>query len=316
MASDLPGTLRGNARSATAPRYSAEGRRRGRNRKIPADPGRVGQQQAPKESRKGHEGCSAGLSEGDREHDGRAPQEDPPQRSGLAHARGGRHYKFKQVRGLRKYFKTNAERAIKTIDVEKLIGHAESYYKPSVEYLPGQYERIVPSLTISEADELKDRMQKQAAVSDRKMGEIERENVALQDRLNRLESSYGSFKTILRTSCWRRPRIARKLIRGGRPTAAAFRPRRAGMVDAARAPGMSNAHALRELPLIWNLHTAGMKKESSARKISDDDVARIRERVLELETEIKDFKAALNSYQTKIRRAMVRIEDARELSEE
>ena len=157
----------------------------------------MGQQQAPKESRKGHEGCSAGLSEGDREHDGRAPQEDPPQKSGLAHARGGRHYKFKQVRGLRKYFKTNAERAIKTIDVEKLIGHAESYYKPSVEYLLGQYERIVPSLTISEADELKDRMQKQAAVSDRKMGEIERENVALQDRLNRLESSYDSLKEIL-----------------------------------------------------------------------------------------------------------------------
>ena len=77
---------------------------------------------------------------------------------------GGRHYKFKQVHGLlvccttssdvprrlpknkhrvptirgcatnyglRKYFKTNAERAIKTIDVEKLIGHAESCYKPS-----------------------------------------------------------------------------------------------------------------------------------------------------------------------------------------
>ena len=110
---------------------------------------------------------------------------------------GGRHYKFKQVHGLRKYFKTNAERAIKTIDVEKLIGHAESCYKPSVEYLLGQYERIVPSLTISEADELKDRMQKQAAVSDRTMGEIERENVALQDRLNRLESSYDPLKEIL-----------------------------------------------------------------------------------------------------------------------
>ena len=66
-----------------------------------------------------------------------------------------------------------------------------------MEYLLGQYERIVLSLTISEADELKDRMQKQAAVSDRTMGEIERENVALQDRLNRLESSYDSLKEIL-----------------------------------------------------------------------------------------------------------------------
>ena len=55
----------------------------------------------------------------------------------------------------------------------------------------------MPSLTISETAELRDRMQKQAAVSDRKVGEIERENVALQDRLSRLESSYGSLKDIL-----------------------------------------------------------------------------------------------------------------------
>ena len=40
-------------------------------------------------------------------------------------------------------------------------------------------------------------MQKQSAVSDRKIGGIERENVALQDRLARLESSYDSLKEIL-----------------------------------------------------------------------------------------------------------------------
>ena len=34
-------------------------------------------------------------------------------------------------------------------------------------------------------------------VSDRKVGEIERKNVALQDRLSRLESSYDSLKDIL-----------------------------------------------------------------------------------------------------------------------
>ena len=109
----------------------------------------------------------------------------------------GNHYEFKQVHGFRKYFKTNAERTIKTIDVKKLIGHVESYYKPSEEYLAEQYARIVPNLTISETAELKDRMQKQAVVSDRKVGEIERKNVLLQDRLSRLESSYDSLKDIL-----------------------------------------------------------------------------------------------------------------------
>ena len=109
----------------------------------------------------------------------------------------GNHYEFKQVHGFRKYFKTNAERTIKTIDVEKLIGHAENYYRPSEEYLAEQYAKIVPNLTISETAELKDRMQRQAVVSDRKVGEIERKNVALQDRLSRLESSYDSLKDIL-----------------------------------------------------------------------------------------------------------------------
>lgn len=104
---------------------------------------------------------------------------------------------FKQVHGFRKYFKTNAERTMKTIDVEKLMGHAENYYKPSEEYLLEQYARAVPDLTISEEAELKNAIKKQAAVSDRKMGEIERENVLLQDRLARLESSYGSLKEIL-----------------------------------------------------------------------------------------------------------------------
>ena len=71
------------------------------------------------------------------------------------------------------------------------------YYKLSEEYLVEQYAKIVPNLTISETAELKDRMQRQAVASDRKVGEIERENVALQDRLSRLESSYDSLKDVL-----------------------------------------------------------------------------------------------------------------------
>ena len=110
---------------------------------------------------------------------------------------GGNRYEFKRIHGFRKYFKTCAERTIKTIDVEKLMGHAESYYKPSEEYLAEQYAKIVPNLTISETADLKDRLQRQAVASDRKVGEIERKNVALQDRLSRLESSYDSLKDIL-----------------------------------------------------------------------------------------------------------------------
>ena len=111
------------------------------------------------------------------------------------HSKNG--YEFKQVHGFRKYFKTNAERACKTIDVEKLMGHAENYYKPSESYLLEEYLKAIPSLSISEASDLKNKLDHQMVQSDKKVGEIERENVDLQDRLARLESSYGSLKEIL-----------------------------------------------------------------------------------------------------------------------
>ena len=106
-------------------------------------------------------------------------------------------HEFKQIHGFRKFFKTNAERACKTIDVEKLMGHAENYYKPSLDYLLAEYTKAIPYLTISETVELKDKLKQQITISDKKVGEIERDNVSLQDRLNKLESSYGSLKEIL-----------------------------------------------------------------------------------------------------------------------
>jgi len=114
----------------------------------------------------------------------------------LREADSGIH-EFKQIHGFRKFFKTNAERACKTIDVEKLMGHAENYYKPSLDYLLAEYTKAIPYLTISETVELKDKLKQQMVISDKKVGEIERDNVSLQDRLNKLESSYGSLKEIL-----------------------------------------------------------------------------------------------------------------------
>jgi len=114
----------------------------------------------------------------------------------LREVNSGNH-EFKQIHGFRKFFKTNAERACKTIDVEKLMGHAENYYKPSQDYLLAEYVKAIPYLTISETVELKDKLNHQIVISDKKVGEIERDNISLQDRLNKLESSYGSLKEIL-----------------------------------------------------------------------------------------------------------------------
>ena len=106
-------------------------------------------------------------------------------------------HEFKQIHGFRKYFKTNAERTMKTIDVEKLMGHAENYYKPPEEYLLEQYAAAVPNLTISEEAELRSAIERQAEASDKKVGAIERENEDLHERIARLESSYASVREIL-----------------------------------------------------------------------------------------------------------------------
>ena len=106
-------------------------------------------------------------------------------------------YEFKQIHGFRKYFKTNAERTMKTLDVEKLMGHAENYYKPSEDYLQEQYNAAAAHLVISESFGLKDKLEKQIAVSDKKMGELERENTSLQDRLDRIDDKYDTVREIL-----------------------------------------------------------------------------------------------------------------------
>lgn len=101
-------------------------------------------------------------------------------------SRDGRH-EFKQVHGFRKFFKTQAERVMKTIDVEKLLGHAENYYKPGMDYLLQEYRKAVPYLTVSETVVLKDQLKQRAEDQDRKVGELERMNLTLQERLIQME---------------------------------------------------------------------------------------------------------------------------------
>ena len=108
-----------------------------------------------------------------------------------------KRYEFKQIHGFRKYFKTNAERAMKTLDVEKLMGHAENYYKPPEYYLIEQYAKAVPHLIISESYELRGKLQQQITISDKKVGELERENMSLQNRLNKIDDKYDSLREIV-----------------------------------------------------------------------------------------------------------------------
>lgn len=66
---------------------------------------------------------------------------------------------FKTCHGFRKFFKTRAERTMKTLHVEMLLGHAtglnNNYYRPAESELESAYLKAVNDLTISELLEVK-----------------------------------------------------------------------------------------------------------------------------------------------------------------
>jgi integrase len=113
---------------------------------------------------------------------------------------------FKQVHGFRKFFKTQAERVMKTIDVEKLLGHTENYYKPSMDYLLQEYRKAVLYLTISESVGLKNQLQQKAENQAKKIGELETANLRLQEKLVEME---GKIKELTDFVIARQPELSR-----------------------------------------------------------------------------------------------------------
>ncbi len=65
---------------------------------------------------------------------------------------------------------------------------------PNEKYLLEEYLKAVPYLTISEASDMKDKLVRQIAYSDKEIGKLERENVKLQDHLLKIESDYAEIK--------------------------------------------------------------------------------------------------------------------------
>ena len=84
-------------------------------------------------------------------------------RAGLGYG----HRDFKQVHGLRKFFKSQAEKAMKSIHVELLMGHSlglgDSYMKVTEKELLEEYMKGLPHLTISEAFQVKNELEAEKA---------------------------------------------------------------------------------------------------------------------------------------------------------
>lgn len=65
---------------------------------------------------------------------------------------GEKNHDWKTLHGFRKFFKTQTERVMKSLNVEMLMGHdiglADSYYKPSEQELLEDYIKAVDLLSI------------------------------------------------------------------------------------------------------------------------------------------------------------------------
>jgi hypothetical protein len=76
---------------------------------------------------------------------------------------GSRRREWKAVHGFRKFFKTQAERVMKSINVETCMGHnigvSNSYYKPTVKEVLEDYLKTVDLLTINDEDRLSKHIQ-------------------------------------------------------------------------------------------------------------------------------------------------------------
>lgn len=69
--------------------------------------------------------------------------------------KGKKRHEFQADHGFRKYFKSVAEKHLKSLHVEMLMGHnvglAENYYRPDERVLLEDYVKAIPDLTIAES---------------------------------------------------------------------------------------------------------------------------------------------------------------------
>lgn len=76
--------------------------------------------------------------------------------------KGERRHEWKTLHGFRKFFKTQAEKVMKSINIELLMGHkigvSTSYYKPSEKDLLNDYMKASDLLTISDEERLQRRV--------------------------------------------------------------------------------------------------------------------------------------------------------------
>jgi Mannitol dehydrogenase Rossmann domain len=108
---------------------------------------------------------------------------------------GKRRHEFKSLHGFRKFFESECQKVMKSLNVSYLMGHdtgiTAHYYRPKMDELLDDYVKSVPLLTINDEFRLSKQVQQlqeqddyQKYVIDKKMKEKDDQINALQDSIN------------------------------------------------------------------------------------------------------------------------------------
>jgi len=121
---------------------------------------------------------------------------------------GDKNHVWKTLHGFRKFFKTQAERAMKSLNVEILMGHdiglADSYYKPSEQELLADYIKSVDLLTIEidrfklerQVKELNEKSKEENYIIKGKLSEKDREIAVLHTDITSLKEEIRFMRQI------------------------------------------------------------------------------------------------------------------------
>jgi integrase len=102
---------------------------------------------------------------------------------------GKRRHEFQADHGFRKYFKTVAERHMKSLHVEILMGHSiglgDNYYRVSEKELLAEYLKAVPDLTVSQLPK---------SMDEERLKSMEREMESMKSGINELSMKLSKLE--------------------------------------------------------------------------------------------------------------------------
>jgi hypothetical protein len=117
-----------------------------------------------------------------------------------------RRYEWKANHGFRKFFQTNCEPKMKSLDVMTLMGQdtglAASYNKPTVEMLLTEYLKAVDNLTIDKVQTDEEVIKNQQALAaemqtkDKEIQELKEQMAKMSDLVEKLNSAISFYKPV------------------------------------------------------------------------------------------------------------------------